>query len=224
MSPTRVTSRTTQLETAELADGDDWILKTLAKKTYNLSDADLEALKPVGIERNPHGGRHPMVKYSLREVRALVRRLEDASRAGSASSGTDELAKPNGASILHSTAKKRYLLSSEQLSSIKPVSIKPNPHGGPVPMKHYNLCDVEALADRVNAARAPPSPAKGPADAVQSTLAGPSTPPPAKRRRKVAGGSYYHDDDPNPFDGMSPDAAKAKMSRILRRLGANAPK
>ncbi|GJE97971.1 hypothetical protein PsYK624_141930 [Phanerochaete sordida] len=136
-----------------LPPGGRWIVKKDAKKKYKLRDLDFEELTPVDVENNPYGGGNPMAKYNERQVADLARRLEEMGRASGSSES--ELAQPKGPSIMHSDAKKDFKLATEHLLSIKPVSIKPNPHGEEyAAMKHYNLCDVQALAQRLAAQRA----------------------------------------------------------------------
>lgn len=41
-----------------------------------LKPADLDAISPLEVVKNPHGGRHPMKKFSRYQVEALARRLD----------------------------------------------------------------------------------------------------------------------------------------------------
>ncbi|GJE97972.1 hypothetical protein PsYK624_141940 [Phanerochaete sordida] len=196
-----------------------WIFKTDARKRYKLSDADLASLTPLSVLPNPRGGPHPVVKYSERDVQALARRLKEAATAAGPSSDGD-LAKPNGKEILHTKAKNEYGLTTEQLRAIKPTRIEPNPYGDRLPpMKHYNLCDVVALAERLAAARTQ--------SASSSSAAASSSRParsPKKGRRAKRSPSPYEDydgdwDGDGAFDGMSPDDAHAKLMGIFHDYG-----
>lgn len=182
---------------------------------------NLETISPISEEKNPHGGSRAMVKYNLCDVKALAQRLQAGPSGAAPSASAVELVEPNGPKILHSKAKERYSvgahmlmrendvnplfslqLTSEQLKGIKPVSIKSNPHGGPYPMKHYNLCDVEQLATRLGrSAQAPSTPKR-----KRVSVAPWST----SRRSKGKTADGYglgYDYSEGAFDGMSADDA-----------------
>ncbi|GJE92105.1 hypothetical protein PsYK624_082580 [Phanerochaete sordida] len=137
---------------APLALDEPWILKTKVRKVFNFSDNDFGCLQVRHEQTNPNGGAHPMVKLSLREVKALALRLQEALGVQPA---PGVLAPRSGQDILHSKAMKEFGLTTGQLKAIAPVNIQANPHGRwQPPMKHYNRTDVLALADRLATARA----------------------------------------------------------------------
>ena len=109
---------------APLAPGEPWILKTRARKVFDVrlladarrtapadalgrqfSDSDFGCLRVRHAQANPNGGAHPMVKLSLREVTALALQLREARGALPA---PGVLAPPAGRAVLHSRAMKEF--------------------------------------------------------------------------------------------------------------------
>ncbi|KAF9466855.1 hypothetical protein BDZ94DRAFT_1249947 [Collybia nuda] len=54
-----------------------------------------------------------------------------------------------GGTIFRTEAAKKYRLAPADLDSILPVEIRRNNHGGPYPIKIYNISDVKALVARL---------------------------------------------------------------------------
>ncbi|GJE97973.1 hypothetical protein PsYK624_141950 [Phanerochaete sordida] len=166
MPPTRTKTKPAYITPSE----SQWMYKTKAMKTYKLSVKDLESITPISVDRNPYGGRNAAVRYSVRDLESLARRLHGDSFKTPFVPPKVELAKPCGDEILHSRAKDVYSMTNDQLKAIKPVRVEPNPHGGPYPMKHYNVCDVEALAKRLGlTAKLPVQPRNVPAPVASSS-------------------------------------------------------
>ncbi|GJE92125.1 hypothetical protein PsYK624_082780 [Phanerochaete sordida] len=152
---TKTKAKSKTKRTFATPNGGRWIFKTRAMKEYKLTSKDLEAIRPIAMRANPYNYTHPMVQYNECDVAALAYRKHHGGDAPVASTSAappapivPALAEVNGPGIMHSKAKERYSLKNWHLAEINPISIIPNPHGGPYPMKHYNLCDVEALAER----------------------------------------------------------------------------
>jgi len=123
-------------------------------KKYKLKAADMETLTPISVSMNPRGGANIQI-FRESGVATLAAQVHPASQAQIASSSNQsaesdvyELAPKNGKKILRTKAMKLYKLTPSQIDSINPVSVLPNPHGKGT-MRHYNLCDVEALAEQV---------------------------------------------------------------------------
>ncbi|EKM49224.1 uncharacterized protein PHACADRAFT_188944 [Phanerochaete carnosa HHB-10118-sp] len=168
---------------------------------------------------------------TLCDVEALAQSLQASPSRAAPPASAVELAGPNGPKILHSKAKKKYLvgahmlvhwnnlnifaqLTNEQLKGIKPISIEPNPYGGPYLMKHYNACDVEKLANRLGL------PAQAPGTSKKRVSAPPSTTSRNSKGKTAMAVKTYnvdhrfdHNYQEGAFDGMSADDAYYKCEQ-----------
>ncbi|CAL1706765.1 unnamed protein product [Somion occarium] len=124
-----------------------WILRKDAQKQYNLAPSDLDGIRPISQEENPHGGPHDMFRYNVIDVQALVQCIQVYADP---STGPNDLAPRNGLRILHMRALETYSLQPCQLDRIKLISIETNPHNhNAAPMRYYNLNGVQALSLRI---------------------------------------------------------------------------
>ncbi|KAJ3929523.1 MAG: hypothetical protein NXY57DRAFT_1016317 [Lentinula lateritia] len=148
-------------------DGGRWILRQDAATTYKLQLKDLDLIDPIEVQPNPYR-RGEMRKYNESDVAALAESLHRAKASNTtmiAVPSTDGgstvltpakiLAVPSGPQILRTHALKDFDLTRAQLDTIRPVSVEPNPYGAHLqPMRYYNRCDVEALHERLQRAKA----------------------------------------------------------------------
>ena len=113
----------------------EWILRSYAQKQFpvrpsydsgstgthpllstpQLAPKDLDSILPISREPNPRGGKYPIVKYNLRDVRALAARLAPKF-------GPDERAEKDGAEIQAAAARKRFNVSDVVLGYIARIN------------------------------------------------------------------------------------------------------
>ncbi|KAJ7510153.1 hypothetical protein B0H11DRAFT_1900513 [Mycena galericulata] len=182
------------------------ITKTKVKDDYKLGGTDLNSIDYME-KPNPYR-KGSMTLYSVADVEALAARIQNITAGLSSPSGSGSLfAMPNGRRIVRAHALADYTLADVQLDRIKPISEEVNPRGrGPV--RYYNVCDVQELANAILEAGAVPA---------ASTRARPAA------RRRAPPTSRYHnrgyDDDRNVFDGMSGEEAAFNLAALTGIVG-----
>ncbi|KAJ7744996.1 hypothetical protein DFH07DRAFT_834142 [Mycena maculata] len=88
--------------------------------------------------------------YNFADVAALSRRIPTVVPGVSSPASGSCLASPKGRTIMRTTATRQFKLETGHMNRLIPVREAPNAHanaGGP--LRYYNLCDVEALANQV---------------------------------------------------------------------------
>ncbi|KAJ7074190.1 hypothetical protein C8F01DRAFT_1075779 [Mycena amicta] len=212
-----------------------WIFKTQAMKKYHLTAAQMEEIPILAREANPHDPNGPeATKYSEREVLKASQKLGEELVTQEVNEYAPWLAMEKGSQILRTKAVEKYKLKTWQLDRIKPTDEQTNPHNAKGPkMRHYNVCDIKALATALNIPLPVPTPRKPRASTSKAAAATEFTPAPATPKKKAApkaraGAStsarsmYEHDDEyyqDGIFDGMSSRDAAEKFAELTGIMG-----
>ncbi|VDB85094.1 unnamed protein product [Peniophora sp. CBMAI 1063] len=136
-----------------------WITKTQAYDRYSLGPSDLDNILPVSVERNSSGNGY-IHKYNECDVRLLRAKIVDMVATLQVGAPEGDTVPVNGKTIVRTQAKRDYKLDDNQMDRIRPRRIQPNPHRSSAsPMRIYNVCDVQALADGIASLKDRPAPA-----------------------------------------------------------------
>ncbi|KAJ7172216.1 hypothetical protein C8R46DRAFT_1085174 [Mycena filopes] len=122
---------------------------SVARKTYNITQADLASILPVSDEPNPRNSTSRVKRYNVADVKVLAANRRQRLQPLRLATG---FAAPKGRQIMRSKAMTEFGLTAAQMNKLRPVKTLPNKYANATgPIRFYNRCDVKALAGSIAA-------------------------------------------------------------------------